>query len=167
MANSNPDDQKFCNALSDQACITLTRGSETAPQRQPQPPVVRISEDIVRVFSQAHAVRLEQADWHDFIREWEWASRKKMNDIVPYIWYRPADTLMFVLGTARSELKQGVQNIVTRKIAQLGMTMRVMESRGVKIKDMLVKLDTGSVFLTCSTCKSVLDGASHTHSGAQ
>ena len=71
MAKSTPDDQKFCNALSDQARITLTGGSEIAPQHQLQPPVVRIGGDIVRVFSQAHAVLLEQADWHDFIREWE------------------------------------------------------------------------------------------------
>ena len=69
------------------------------------------------------------------------------------IWYCSADTLMFVPGTAGSELKQRVQNIVTRKIAQLGMTVRVVESGGVKIKDMLVKLDlSGSVFLTCCAC---------------
>ena len=155
MAKSTPDDHKFCNALSDQARITLTGGSETAPQHQSQPPVVRIGGDIVRVFSQVHAVWLEQADWHDFIWEWERDVRKKKNDMVLYIciWYRLANTLMFVPGTAGSVLKQQVQNIVTRKIAQLGMTVRVVESGGVKIKDMLVKLDlSGSVFLTCCAC---------------
>ena len=46
--------------------------------------------------------------------------------------------------------------------------VHVVESGGVKIKDMLVKLDlTGSVFLTCCACKSGLDGASHTHSRAK
>ena len=85
-----------------------------------------------------------------------------------YTWYRPADTVMFVPGTAGSELKKRVENIVTRKTAELGMTVRVVETGGVKIKDKLVKLDlTGCVFPTCRACKSGLDGASHTRSGAQ
>ena len=101
-------------------------------------------------------------------REWERATRKKKKDLAPHIWYRPADTVMFVPGTARSELKQRVQNIVTRKTAELGLTVRVVETGGIKIKDKLVKLDlTGCIFPTCRACKSGLDGASHTRSGAQ
>ena len=49
-------------------------------------------------------------------------------------------TLMFVPGTAASELKKA-ENIVTRKTAELGMTVRVVDTGGVKIKDKLVKLD--------------------------
>ena len=47
-------------------------------------------------------------------REWERAERKKKKDMAKYTWYRPADTVMFVPGTAGSELKKG-ENIVTRK----------------------------------------------------
>ena len=56
-------------------------------------------------------------------REWERAARKMKKDMAPYTWYRPADTVMFVPGTAGSELKQRVQNIVTKKTAELGMTV--------------------------------------------
>ena len=63
-------------------------------------------------------------------REWERAARKKKKDMAPYTWYRPADTVMFVPGTAGSELKHQVQNIVTRKTAELGMTVRVVETGG-------------------------------------
>ena len=65
---------------------------------------------------------------------------------------------MFVPGTAGSELKQRVQNIVTRKTAELGLTVRVVETGGIKIKDKLVKLDlTDCIFPTCRACKSGLD----------
>ena len=90
------------------------------------------------------------------------------NYMAPYTWFRPADTVMFVPGTAGSELKQRVQNIVTRKTAELGMIVQVVETGGVKVKDRLVKLDlTGCVFLTCRACKSGLDGANLNPIGAQ
>ena len=98
--------------------------------------------------------------------EWERAERKKKKDMAKYTWYRPSNTVMVVPGTAGSELKKRVENIVTRKTAELGMTVRVVETGVVKIKDKLVKLDlTGCIFPTCCACKSGLDGASHTRSG--
>ena len=66
---------------------------------------------------------------------------KKKKDMAKYTWFRPSDTVMFVPGTGGSELKQRVQNIVTKKTAELGMTVRVVETGGIKVKDKLVKLD--------------------------
>ena len=72
-------------------------------------------------------------------REWNRAERKKKKDMAPYTWYHPSNTVMFVLGTAGSELNQRVQNIVTWKTAELRMTVHVVETGGIKIKDKLVR----------------------------
>ena len=75
---------------------------------------------------------------------------------------------MFVPATPGSELRNSIQNIVTKKTAELGLSLLVRETSGRKIKDSLVRLDlTGCIYPKCLACKSGLKGASHTRSGAQ
>ena len=75
---------------------------------------------------------------------------------------------MFVPATPGSELRNIIQNIVTKKTAELGLSLLVRETSGRKMKDSLVRLDlTGCIFPKCLACKSGLEGASHTRSGTQ
>ena len=101
-------------------------------------------------------------------REWDRESRRKKKILAKTSWYRPHDAVMFVPATPGSGLRNIIQNIVTQKTAELGMSLLVRETSGKKMKDSLVRLDlTGCVFLKCLACKSGLDGASHTRSGTQ
>ena len=103
-------------------------------------------------------------------RPWELdrESRRKKKILAKTSWYRPHDAVMFVPATQGSGLRNIIQNIVTQKTAELGMSLLVRETSGKKMKDSLVRLDlTGCIFLKCLACKSGLDGASHTRSGTQ
>ena len=72
---------------------------------------------------------------------------------------------MFVPATPGAELRNSIQEIVTRKTAEVGMTATVKETGGTKMRDSLVRLDlTGCIYPQCRACKSDLGGASHTRS---
>ena len=78
--------------------------------------------------------------------------------------------LNFVPGTPNSELRNTLQNIANKNLSQLGMSLRVVETSGRKMKDSLVRLDLTGCFYgedRCRACKSGLKGASHTRSGVQ
>ena len=77
---------------------------------------------------------------------------------------------MFVPATPNSELRNKIQNTVNNKTRELGMTLRVVETSGQKVKHSLVNLDlTGCSYgpERCRACKSGLEGSSHTRSGVQ
>ena len=58
---------------------------------------------------------------------------------------------MFVPATLDSELRNSIQNIVTKKTAELGMSLLVRETSERKIKDRLFHLDlTGCIYLEAS-----------------
>ena len=105
-------------------------------------------------------------------RPWDWnreeRDRKKL--VTKVAWYRPNDAVMFVPGTPSSELRNTLQKIANKNLSQLGMSLRVVETSGRKIKDSLVRLDLTGCFYgedRCRACKSGLKGASHTRSGVQ
>ena len=75
---------------------------------------------------------------------------------------------MFVPATLGSELRNSIQNIVTKKTAELGMSLLVRETSERKIKDRLFHLDlTGCIYPRSLACKFGLKGVNHTRSGAQ
>ena len=82
-------------------------------------------------------------------RPWDWnreeRDRKKL--VTKVAWYRPSDAVMFVPGTPNSELRNTLQNIATKNLSQLGMSLRVVETSGRKIKDSLVLFRLDRVFL--------------------
>ena len=99
-------------------------------------------------------------------REWDRETRRRKKLMARTAWYRPADAVMFVPATPGSELRNSIQEIVTRKTAEIGMTATVKETGGTKMRDSLVRLDlTGCTYPQCRACKSDLGGASHTRSG--
>ena len=86
-------------------------------------------------------------------------------------WYRPAaDAVGHVPATPRSELARMIQAVVTEEARRLNLDVKIAETGGVKVKDVLCKLDlTGCVFTEagCLPCDSGLPGASHTRGGAE
>ena len=85
-------------------------------------------------------------------------------------WYRPAaDAVGHVPTTPNSKLARLLQVVMTKEAWRLGLNVKIAETGGVKIKDILCKLDrTGCVFpdAGCLPCDFGLPGASHTRGGA-
>ena len=83
--------------------------------------------------------------------------RDKKKLITKVACYRPNDAVMFVPGTPNSELRTTLQNIANRNLSQLGMSLRVVETSGRKMKDSLDRLDLTGCFYgeeRCRACKS-------------
>ena len=75
--------------------------------------------------------------------------------------------VMFVPATPGAQLATNVQKVVTEEAARLNMTVKVVETGGVSVKQQLVKLDlTGCFYPDCYLCESGQIGASHTKNGA-
>ena len=118
--------------------------------------------------------QLERADAGicPLYRPWDWdrEARDKKKLLTKTSWYRPQDAVMFVPATPNSELRDKIQNVVNKKTRELGMSLRVVETSGKKIKHSLVNLDLTGCFHgpeRCQACKSGLKGSSHTRSGVQ
>ena len=83
----------------------------------------------------------------------------------PSSWYRPADTVLFCPPSPGGELRDIIQNVVTSEAAVLGMTVRVIETGGISLKQSLVRPDlTGCYWDDCWLCECGVKGASHTRS---
>ena len=73
---------------------------------------------------------------------------------------------MFIPPTPGSELARQVQEVVSEEAARLKMTVKVVETGGISMKQQLVRLDlTGCFYPDCYLCQSGNGGASHTRSG--
>ena len=99
-------------------------------------------------------------------RSYQQTERRKKKLLTKTTWYRPADAVMFVPATPNAELARQVQEVVTEEAARLNMTVKVVETGGVSMKQQLVRMDlTGCFYPDCLMCQSGGGGASHTRSG--
>ena len=82
-------------------------------------------------------------------------------------WYRPHNAVGFFPPTPDANLLKRIQAIVTRNVSKLGLSVKCIETGGVNLRSMLVKLDlTGCLMPHCILCQSGQKGGSHTRSGS-
>ena len=82
-------------------------------------------------------------------------NRRKKKLMSKSSWYRPADTVLFIPATPGSELANRIWKVVCEEAARLGLNIRVVETGGTKIKDLLVRPDlTGCIWPECIICIS-------------
>ena len=68
--------------------------------------------------------------------------------------------------TSGGQLAKEIQKIVSEEAARLGLSVKIVESGGVTLKQQLVKTDlTGCFYPDCYLCESGVKGGSHTRSG--
>ena len=100
-------------------------------------------------------------------RDFDEENRRKKKLMSKTSWFRPADAVLFVPATPNSELANRLRKVVAVEAARLGITVRVVETGGTKIKDLLVRPDlTGCIWPDCLICDTGEGGASHTRRGA-
>ena len=100
-------------------------------------------------------------------RSFDQTERRKSKLMKPSSWYRPADTVLFCPPSPGGELRDIIQNVVTSEAAVLRMTVRVIETGGISLKQSLVRPDlTGCYWDDCWLCECGVKGASHTRSSA-
>ena len=101
-------------------------------------------------------------------RSYQQGERRKKKLLTKTTWYRPADAVCFVPATPGAQLAKEIQEVVTEEAARLKMTVKVVETGGLSLKQQLVKMDlTGCFYPDCYVCESGgKGGASHTKSGA-
>ena len=93
--------------------------------------------------------------------DWNEDERRKKKLLSRTSWYRPHDSVIFVPATPGAELARRIQAILDRDMARIGKRIRVVETGGIKLKDVLVRSDlTGCFWPGCLLCR---DGAHGNH----
>ena len=99
-------------------------------------------------------------------RDYQTEQRWKQKAMTKTTWYRPDSAVGFIPATPDGLLAKEIQNIVSEEAARLNMTVKIVETGGVSLKDHLVKMDlTGCFYNDCYLCQSGTKGGSHTRSG--
>ena len=100
-------------------------------------------------------------------RDFDEENRRKKKLMSKSSCIRPADVVLFIPATPGSELANRIRKVVAAEAAALGLTIRVVETGGTKLKNLLVGPDlTGCIWPDCTICESGEGGASHTRRGA-
>jgi hypothetical protein len=77
-------------------------------------------------------------------REWQEAERRRRKGLRRPAWYRPADTVLFLPATPNSELAEMARKVVEEEGSRLGITIKVIETAGVSLRQQLVRTDLGT-----------------------
>ena len=74
-------------------------------------------------------------------REWNQEARRRKKQLKRASWFRPADTVLFVPVTPKSELAGRVRRVVEEEGRRINLKVRVVERGGVSLKAHLVRTD--------------------------
>ena len=77
-------------------------------------------------------------------REWREEDRRKRKSLRKVAWYRPADSVLFLPVTPGSELARMARKVVEEEGGRLGVSVRVVETAGVSLRQELVRTDLSS-----------------------
>ena len=88
-------------------------------------------------------------------RHYDYENRRRRKLISKTSWYRPHNAVGFFPPTPDAILLKKIQAIVTRNVSKLGLSVKCIETGGVSLRSMLVKLDlTGCIMPQCILCQS-------------
>ena len=88
-------------------------------------------------------------------REFDEENRRRKKLMSKSSWFRPADTVLFIPATPNSDLANQIRKVIEEEAARLGIRVRVVETGGTKIKDLLVRPDlTGCIWPDCIICET-------------
>ena len=101
-------------------------------------------------------------------RTWNEDQRQKKKELQKKNWFAKGgyDVPLFVPHTPGGELAKKIQQIANEEAARLNLSVKIVESGGVSLKQQLVKTDlTGCFYPDCYLCESGIKGGSQTRSG--